>query len=191
MKLVLASHNRHKAEEIKSILGDGFEIITQDEAGFSGEVEEDGLTFEQNAIKKAETVMKAVGLPTIADDSGLCVKALGGAPGIYTARYAGENASDEENISKLLGVLANVPEEKREAEFVCTIAYARPDEETMTFTGSCKGRILFEKCGENGFGYDPIFYTPIFGKSLAELSADEKNSISHRFGAIKLFKESI
>ena len=137
MKLVLASHNKHKAEEIKNILGEGFEIITQDEAGFSDEVVEDGVTFEENAIKKAETVMKATGLPTIADDSGLCVKALGGAPGIYTARYAGENATDSDNITKLLGVLKNVPEDKRDAEFVCTIAYARPDKETVTFTGKC------------------------------------------------------
>ena len=191
MKLVLASHNKHKAEEIKNILGGGFEIITQDEAGFSDEVVEDGVTFEENAIKKAETVMKATGLPTIADDSGLCVKALGGAPGIYTARYAGENATDSDNIAKLLGVLENVPEEKRDAEFVCTIAYARPDEETVTFTGKCEGRILFEVAGENGFGYDPVFYSPKFGKSLAQVTAEEKNSISHRSRALELFKNSL
>ena len=191
MKLVLASHNKHKAEEIKNILGEGFEIITQDEAGFSDEVVEDGVTFEENAIKKAETVMKATGLPTIADDSGLCVKALGGAPGIYTARYAGENATDSDNITKLLGVLKNVPEDKRDAEFVCTIAYARPDKETVTFTGKCEGRILFEIAGENGFGYDPVFYSPKFGKSLAQVTAEEKNSISHRSRALELFKNSL
>lgn len=191
MKLVLASHNKHKAEEIKKILGEGFEIITQDEAGFCGEVVEDGITFEENAIKKAETIMKAVGLPTIADDSGLCVKALGGAPGIYTARYAGENATDADNIAKLLGVLDGVPEEKRDAEFMCCIAYARPDEETVTFTGKCEGRILFEIAGENGFGYDPIFFSPVFGKSLAQVSAEEKNSISHRSRALELFKKSL
>lgn len=191
MKLVLASHNKHKAEEIKEILGEGFSVITQDEAGFSEEVEENGKTFEENAILKAETVMRAVGLPTIADDSGLCVSALHGAPGIYTARFAGENASDSENIEKLLISLADVPEEMRGAEFVCTIAYARPNEETQTFTGKCEGRILFEVAGEGGFGYDPVFYTPVFKKSLAQISAEEKNSISHRGNALKLFKESL
>ena len=191
MKFVLASRNKHKAEEIKNILGEGFEIITQDEAGFPEEVVEDGKTFEENAIKKAETVMKAVGLPTIADDSGLCVSYLGGAPGIYTARFAGEGATDEENIKKLLGELSGVSEEERSANFVCTIAFAAPDKETKTFTGKCSGQILFEKHGEGGFGYDPVFYTPVFKKSLAEISAEEKNSISHRFCALKAFKEYI
>ena len=191
MKFVLASRNRHKAEEIKNILGDGFEIITQDEAGFTAEVVEDGTTFEENAVKKAQTVMKATGLPTIADDSGLCVSYLGGAPGVYTARYAGENATDEENITKLLAALDGVPEEKRGAEFVCTIAFAAPDKETKTFSGKCSGRILNGKAGENGFGYDPVFYTPVFGKSLAQVSAEEKNSISHRFCALKAFKKYV
>ncbi len=190
MKFVLASQNKHKAEEIKKILGEGFEIITQSEAGFEGEVVEDGSTFRENAIKKAETVMKATGLPTIADDSGLSVDALGGAPGVYTARYAGEGATDDENIGKLLSALSDVPEEKRQAQFVCCIAFASPGQETLTFEGRCEGRVLFEKAGENGFGYDPIFYTPVFGKSLAEVSADEKNSISHRSRALRLFKES-
>lgn len=189
MKFVLASKNKHKAEEIKSILGSDFEIITQDEAGFFGEVIEDGKTFEENAIKKAETIMNEINLPTIADDSGLCVKALGGAPGIYTARFAGENATDDENISLLLNKLKDVPEEERDAEFVCVIALAVPNKETLTFKGKCEGRILFEKMGESGFGYDPVFYTPVFEKSLAEISADEKNSISHRFCALKAFKD--
>ena len=138
MKLVLASHNKHKAEEIRKILGEGFSVITQDEAGFSEEVEETGKTFEENAILKAETVMRAVGLPTIADDSGLCVDALSGAPGIYTARYAGEDATDGKNIEKLLKNLSGVPEEMRGASFVCTIAYARPNEKTLTFTGNAR-----------------------------------------------------
>lgn len=190
MKFVLASQNKHKAEEIKKILGEGFEIITQNEAGFEGEVVEDGSTFRENAIKKAETVMKATNLPTIADDSGLCVDALGGAPGVYTARFAGEGATDAENIKKLLSALSDVPEEKRQAQFICCIAFASPNCETLTFEGRCEGRVLFEKAGENGFGYDPIFYTPVFKKSLAEVSADEKNSISHRSQALKLFKEN-
>lgn len=190
MKFVLASQNKHKAEEIKKILGEGYEILTQSEAGFEGEVIEDGSTFRENAIKKAETVMKKTNLPTIADDSGLCVDALAGAPGVYTARYAGEGATDDENIKKLLSALSGVPEEKRGAQFVCCIAFAAPGEETRTFEGRCEGRVLFEKAGEGGFGYDPIFFTPVFGKSLAEVSADEKNSISHRSRALKLFKES-
>lgn len=189
MKFVLASRNKHKAEEIKNILGKDFEIITQDEAGFLDEVVEDGKTFEENAIKKAETVMKAVGMPTIADDSGLCVEYLGGAPGIYTARFAGENATDDENIKKLLSELENVPKEKRNADFVCTIVFASPDKETKTFTGKCSGYILNEKNGENGFGYDPVFFTPVFEKSLAQISAEEKNSISHRYCALKAFKK--
>lgn len=191
MKFVLASHNKHKAEEIKNILGADFEIITQDEAGFSEEVTEDGKNFEENAIKKAETVMEAVGLPTIADDSGLCVSYLGGAPGVYTARFAGEGASDDDNINKLLGELDGVSEDQRTAEFVCTIAFAAPGKETKTFTGKCSGRILFEKAGENGFGYDPVFFSPVFEKSLAQISAEEKNSISHRSRALKAFKEYI
>lgn len=190
MKFVLASQNKHKAEEIKKILGEGYEILTQSEAGFEGEVIEDGSTFCENAIKKAETVMMATNLPTIADDSGLCVDALDGAPGVYTARYAGEGATDDENIKKLLSALSDVPEEKRGAQFVCCIAFATPGQETRTFEGRCVGRVLFEKAGEGGFGYDPIFYTPVFKKSLAEVSADEKNSISHRSRALKLFKES-
>lgn len=191
MKLILASKNKHKAQEIKKILGDGFEVITQSEAGFSGKVTEDGKTFEENAAKKAEEVMRAVGAPTVADDSGLCVEALGGAPGVFTARYAGEGATDDENISKLLNALKDVPDEKRDAEFVCAFALAIPGKETKIFKGSCKGKILREKCGEDGFGYDPIFYTPVFENSLASISADEKNSISHRGEALKKFKDYI
>lgn len=188
MKLVLASHNKHKAEEIKNILGDGFEVITQSEAGFSGEVTEDGETFEENAAKKAETVMKALNVPVIADDSGLCVKALGGAPGVHTARYAGEGATDEENIKKLLEAMKDVPDGERDAEFKCTIALSVPGEETKLFSGSCRGSILREKSGCDGFGYDPVFFTPVFKKSLASVSQSEKNSISHRGGALRKFK---
>ena len=191
MKLVLASHNTHKANEIKGILGEGFEIITQDEAGYKDEVTEDGSTFSENAVKKAETVMNAVGLPTIADDSGLCVDFLDGAPGVYTARYAGEGATDEKNINKLLCALEGVPTEKRGAEFVCTIAFSVPNEKTYIFEGKCRGRILTEPKGSGGFGYDPVFYTPVFDKSLSEISAEEKNSISHRGAALMKFKDYI
>ncbi len=189
---VLASKNKHKAEEIKNILGEGFEVITQTEAGAGGiEVIEDGATFEENAIKKAEEIMRITGKPTIADDSGLCVDFLGGAPGVYTARYAGENATDAENIEKLLAALKDVPEKDRGARFVCVIAVAEPGKETVTFRGECAGRIDFEPKGEGGFGYDPIFYLDEYGATMSEISADTKNSISHRSNALKKFVERI
>lgn len=191
MKMVLASKNRHKAEEISSILGESIEIITQDAAGVGDiDVVEDGLTFEENAAKKAETIMKLTNLPTIADDSGLCVDALSGRPGVFTARFAGENATDDENIEKLLGELSGVPECKRTASFVCVIAVSIPGEETKLFRGECHGRIAFEKKGENGFGYDPVFFLPEYNKSMAEVSPYVKNSISHRSNALKKLKES-
>ena len=185
MKLILASKNRHKAQEMQAILGDKITLVTQDEAGFADlDVVEDGKTFEENAIKKAVSVMEASGLPCIADDSGLCVDALGGAPGLYTARYAGEKATDDENIQKLLHELNGVEWEKRTARFVCVIAVAYPDRAPVTFRGECEGFILTEKHGDNGFGYDPIFYVEQFDKAMAELPAEVKNSISHRSRAL-------
>ncbi len=187
---ILASKNQHKAEEIKAILGDNFNVITQTDAGAGHiEVVEDGKTFEENAIKKAETILKATGKPVIADDSGLCVDFLDGAPGIYTARYAGENATDDENIDKLLNALGDLPIDKRTARFVCVIAFATPDGETLTFRGECNGKIGFERQGENGFGYDPIFIPDGYECSIAEVSAETKNSISHRGNALKVFAE--
>jgi XTP/dITP diphosphohydrolase len=185
MKLILASQNKHKAQEMQAILGDKIELVTLDAAG-CGDIEiiEDGDTFEANAIKKAVTVMRATGLPSIADDSGLCVDALDGAPGVYTARFAGEGASDDQNISKLLNALDGVETAKRTARFVCVIAVAYPDREPVTFRGECEGYILTEKRGENGFGYDPVFFVEKFGKSMAELPAEVKNSISHRSCAL-------
>ncbi len=192
MKLILASKNTHKAMEMQAILGDGVALITQDKTEAAGiDVVEDGLTFEENAIKKAVTIMEATGLPTIADDSGLCVDALDGRPGIYTARFAGEDATDDENISKLISELDGVEEEARTARFVCVIAAAVPGETPKTYRGECEGRILTSKQGENGFGYDPIFFVPEYGKSMAQLPAEVKNSISHRFKALNKLKESL
>ena len=190
MKLILASKNAHKAQEMQAILGNKVELITQDAAG-CGEIDviEDGATFEENAIKKAVEIMQTTGLPTIADDSGLCVDSLGGKPGIYTARFAGENATDDENITKLLDELKDVPEADRTAKFVCVIALAVPDSEPVCFRGEVCGRILTEKHGDNGFGYDPVFYLPQFDASMAEVPAEAKNSVSHRFNALKLLKE--
>ncbi len=191
-RFVLASNNKHKAEEIKAILGGEFEVITQREAG-AGDIEvvEDGKTFEENAALKAVTIMNALNTPTIADDSGLCVDYLGGAPGVYTARYAGENASDDENIDKLLAELNGVAPERRTAEFVCVIAVAFPGEEVRMFRGVCPGRITEERAGEGGFGYDPVFFSDEYDMTLAQMDPDIKNSISHRSAALKKAAEYI
>lgn len=192
MKLILASKNAHKAKEMQAILGDGIELVTLDKTKAADiDVVEDGTTFEENAIKKATEIMEATGLATIADDSGLCVDALDGRPGIYTARFAGENPTDDENISKLIAELDGVETENRTARFVCVIALTIPGEEVKTYRGECEGRILTEKRGENGFGYDPVFYVPEYEKSMAELPAQVKNSISHRFRALNKLKENI
>ncbi len=192
MEYVLASQNRHKAEEMQAILGSEIRLVTLSDAG-CGDIEiiEDGETFEENAIKKAVTVMEKTGKPSIADDSGLCVDALDGRPGIYTARFAGENATDDENIGKLLSELDSVETSERCAKFVCVIAIAVPGEEVVTFRGECPGTILDEKRGENGFGYDPVFFVEEFGKSMAELPAEVKNSISHRSRALAEVKKNI
>lgn len=189
---VLASKNKHKAEEIKAILGAGFNVITQDAAGVGDiDVVEDGTTFEENAVKKAEAIMQATGKPTIADDSGLCVDALGGDPGVYTARYAGENATDKQNIGKLLGALSGVAFDKRTAKFVCVIAFAQPGRETLTFRGECAGAISLEPAGEGGFGYDPVFYVTQYDMTMAELDASIKNAISHRSAALRKFAKGV
>lgn len=187
---VLASKNKHKADEIKTILGGGFDVITQTEAG-AGDISvvEDGATFEENAVKKAEAIMRATGKPTIADDSGLCVDFLGGAPGVYTARYAGEHATDQENIEKLMTALSGVTFDKRGARFVCVIAFSRPGEKTVTFRGECDGFISLKPMGNGGFGYDPVFYVERYDKTMAELEPHIKNALSHRFSALKKFKE--
>lgn len=189
---VLASKNAHKAQEIKAILGEDYEILTQVDAGVGNvDVVEDGTTFEENAAKKAETIMKLTGKPTIADDSGLCVDFLKGVPGIYTARYAGENATDAENIEKLLGALDGVPQSERGAQFVCVIAVAVPGEETKLFRGECPGRITLEPKGEDGFGYDPVFFYEEYAMTLAEMEPEQKNAISHRSLALQKMAEGI
>lgn len=187
---VLASKNKHKAEEIKTILGADFDVITQTEAG-AGDISvvEDGKTFEENAVKKAETIMRATGKPTIADDSGLCVDFLGGAPGVYTARYAGEDATDQENIEKLMAALDGVNFDKRAAKFVCVIAFAKPGEETVTFRGECEGYISQKPMGDGGFGYDPVFYVERYDRTMGQLPPHIKNALSHRFAALKKFRE--
>lgn len=178
-KLVAATGNKGKLREFCEILKD-FEIISMKDLGIDIEVEENGETFKENAYIKASEIAKLTDFPVLSDDSGLCVDFLCGAPGVYTARYAGENATDEENINKLLDALKDVPEDKRTARFVSVICVVFPDGNAVYGEGTCEGRITFAPSGENGFGYDPVFYTEKYGKTFAELTADEKNSISHR-----------
>jgi XTP/dITP diphosphohydrolase len=146
---------------------------------------EDGLTFAENAHKKAETIARMYGMAALADDSGLEVDALGGRPGVYSARYAGENASDEMNNRKLLQEMVDVPVELRTARFVCVLALSIPGKRTLFFRGECEGRILREMRGTGGFGYDPLFYLPHLDKSMAELTVEQKNQISHRAQAMR------
>ncbi len=187
MKVILASKNRHKLTELSEILSQlGFEIALESEYGLDIDVEETGTTFEENSFLKAEAVMKASGLPVLADDSGLMVDALDGAPGVYSARY-GHKGSDAERTAFLLENMKNVPEEKRMAKFVCVITCLWPDGKKIVARGECPGEIAFEPHGENGFGYDPVFYLPEKGKTYAELTSEEKNAISHRARALQDF----
>lgn len=190
-KVLAATHNRNKLRELERILSPrGIEVTPCEDKALLASIVEDGDTFSENALIKARTVFNATGVPTLADDSGLCVNALDGAPGVFSARYMGEETSYDIKDRAIIAAVNASGGEDRGAKFVCAVALVTEKGEYV-FEGTCEGEIGYEMRGENGFGYDPIFYTPIFGKSLAELSADEKNSISHRFGAIKLFKESI
>lgn len=187
MKLVLASKNQHKLVEMQTILGQlGLEVVLEQDVGVDVDVEETGTTFLENALLKAEAVCAASGMAAIADDSGLVVDALDGAPGVYSARYGGKH-SDAERTALLLENMAQVPEEKRTARFVSAIACALPDGRVVTAQGSCEGVILFETRGNNGFGYDPIFYVPQLGKTFAEADSSEKNALSHRGKALNEF----
>ena len=183
MKLILASNNAHKLVEIRAILGSEFdEILSMKEAGIVHETVEDGSTFLENAEKKAREIMEISGCCALADDSGLCVDALGGAPGIYSARYAGEHGDDKANNRKLLRELEGV--EDRRAHFACAMVLVRPDGSVVRAEGRMDGVIAFEESGENGFGYDPLFYLPERGCTNAQLSPEEKNAISHRANAL-------
>ena len=191
MKIVLASSNKHKIAELKTILSsvlrEDVEVITIKEAGILDEIVEDGSTFAENALIKARAAAKS-GMIGIGDDSGLTVEALDGAPGIFSARYAGEHGNDALNNEKLLADMAN--NEDRRAAFVCCIACVFPDgREDIISHGYIRGEILREARGEGGFGYDPLFYVREFDKTLAELSAEEKNLVSHRALALKSFAD--
>lgn len=193
MKIVLASRNRHKISELQSLLRkyiSDIEILSLDDIGFEGDIVEDGKTFEENATIKAKAVA-ALGYIGVSDDSGLSVRALDGAPGVYSARYAGEHGDDAANNALLLKNLAD--KDDRYAEFVCVIACMLPEntEKAYTFRGATGGRIIDEYRGNGGFGYDPLFFYEPMGKTFAEMTAEEKNSISHRGKAIALFAEKL
>ncbi len=180
-KLLLATNNPGKVREYKSLLrGIPYQIVTPAEQGITTEIEEAGVSFEENARLKATALSKESGLLSLADDSGLEVDALGGEPGHLSARYAGEGASDADRINYLLDKLKGVPEKERTARFRCVIAIAAPDGTVETCSGECRGVIATEPRGSHGFGYDPIFYVPELGKTMAELTPEEKNRISHR-----------
>ena len=180
-RLLLATTNKGKAAEYRDLLkGLDLELLTLDQAGISREAEEDSNTFEGNARSKAEFYAALSGLLTLADDSGLEVDALGGEPGVRSSRYAGDNATDPERVNFLLNKLRDIPRDRRQARFRCVIAIAQPGRPTQTAEGTCQGFIALEPKGDNGFGYDPVFYLPDYNKTIAELPPKIKNRISHR-----------
>ena len=193
MKVVLASKNKHKLVEISKITEKfGIELVLQSELGIDINVEETGTTFEENSFIKAEAVMKATGLPALADDSGIAVDALNGEPGVYSARYGFDDTLDD--WGRLLLLLKNtehVPDGQRQAQFVCVITMVTPEGQTIQARGEIHGELLREARGENGFGYDPIFYYPPFGKTTAEMSPEDKNQVSHRGQALRIFYDKM
>ena len=193
MKVVLASKNRHKLEEISKITEQfDMELILQSELGVDIDVEETGTTFEENSFLKADGVMKATGLPALADDSGIAVDALNGEPGVYSARYGFDDTLDDwGRLELLLKNTEHVPDGQRQAQFVCVITMVTPDGKTIQARGEIHGELTREPKGENGFGYDPIFYYPPLGKTTAELSPEDKNQVSHRANALKIFCEKL
>ena len=189
MKILVASNNKNKIREIKQILGDIFEPISLSEAGVVSDPEETGETFLENALIKARSGMEVSGMPCIADDSGLCVNALNGAPGVYSARYSGEGANDEKNNELLLKNMEGVTDNR--ACFKSAIAMVFPDGKEITAEGECPGVMIREYRGTNGFGYDPLFLVEEYGKTFAELDGEIKNVISHRAHALQSFREKL
>ena len=193
MKVVLASKNKHKLVEISKITEKfGIELVLQSELGIDIDVEETGTTFEENSYIKAEAVMKASGLPALADDSGIAVDALNGEPGVYSARYGFDDTLDDwGRLELLLKNTEHVPDGQRQAQFVCVITMVTPDNQVIQARGEIHGELSRDPRGENGFGYDPIFYYPPFGKTTAELSPEEKNQVSHRGNALRMFYDKM
>lgn len=191
-KIIFATGNKGKIKEIQMILADlGVEVITMKEAGIRIDIEENGKSYEENALIKARAVAAHTDAVVMADDSGLEIDYLNNEPGIYSARYMGEDTSYTIKNANLIERLSGVPDEERTARFVCAIAAVLPDGRELTTRGIIEGRIGYEEKGSNGFGYDPIFYVPRFGKTTAELSEEEKNQVSHRGNALMLMKEEL
>lgn len=192
MRIIFATGNEGKMREIRMIMADlGVEILSMKEAGISADLEENGATFEENAMIKAKGIAALCDALVLADDSGLEIDALNKEPGVYSARYLGEETSYHFKNANLIQRLEGVPEEKRTARFVCAIAAVLPDGRTLSVKAAMEGRIGYEERGENGFGYDPIFMLPEYGKTTAELSPEEKNKLSHRGKALRLMKEML
>lgn len=189
-KIVVASGNKGKLREIAEIFR-GAEVVSMKEAGFVGDIEENGATFEENALIKAKAVCQALGAPALADDSGLCVDALDGAPGVYSARYAGGHGDDAANNALLLKNLSGKAEGERTAYFESCVALCLPDGRSFAASGRTYGKILSVPEGENGFGYDPLFFSDELGKSFGIASAEEKNAVSHRAKALAALSEKI
>lgn len=186
---MIATKNAGKAREFEQLFAPlGFQVSTLLDFPDIEDIEETGTTFEENALLKARTLANILKIPVLADDSGLIVDALGGDPGVYSARYAGEPKNDRRNLEKVLNELGELPLPERTARFYCVIAFVTPDLQEITASGSVEGKILFEPVGENGFGYDPVFYADELGKAFAECSDKEKNSVSHRSRALQLLQ---
>ena len=190
MKFVLASHNDHKLAEMQRILGElGVEVVLESDVGVDIEVDETGETFEENSLLKAKAVMEATGLPAIADDSGLCVTALAGGPGVYSARYGGEGLSDADRYRLVLEALKGQVD--RSAKFVSVVTACFPNGDVLVARGECPGVIAYAPQGDNGFGYDPVFFVPGLRKTFAQMAPEEKNAISHRGKALEKFRTEL
>ena len=190
MKIVVARGNKAKLREIAQIFH-GYEIVSMQEAGFAEDIEENGATFEENALIKARAVSRALGVSALADDSGICVEALGGAPGVYSARFCGRHGDDAANNALLLEKLKDVPQNRRGAYFESCVAFCLADGREITASGRTYGRILEQAEGEGGFGYDPLFYSDELNMSFGKASAEQKNSVSHRGKALAALAEKI
>ena len=191
-QIVLATRNRGKIRELQALMKDfGIEVLSVADMEGVPEVEEDGTTFLENSLKKAREISTATGIMALADDSGLVVDALNGAPGVYSARYAGDNATDEQNYLKLLDEMKDIPDGERTARFKCVMVLCHPSGQWISAEGACEGIISREPTGSQGFGYDPVFFVPELGRSMAQLSSEEKNAISHRGNALKKLREML
>ena len=192
MKLIFATGNENKMREIRQIFGGfGFEIQSMKEAGIDIDIVEDGTSFQENALIKARAVHEASGALVLADDSGLEIDALGKEPGIYSARYLGEDTSYDIKNANLINRVKDVPEDRRGARFICAVAAVLPDGRSLVQTGVMEGRVAYAPAGENGFGYDPIFFLPQYGKTSAQISPEQKNAISHRGQALRMMKTAL